>query len=789
MKRLAVLFTLLIVLSTQALADIESGLTGCWSFDEGDGLVVTDSAGSTDGTIVGEPSWNSDGYLSFDGEQYVTLNGISGQLPSDEMTISAWVCLDNLSGAKVIYNCNNWWEDGLFHFQTYNDHIEFAVWGYDALSVQGFTEANSWYHVAAVYSNSNSNSTIKLYINGEEAAVMAADQTLQVDLSKAACIAAWDNGTEIERMFSGDMDELRVYNRMLSDVDIAELYDSDGDGVRNIDDPFPYDPEDDVDGDSIGGDVDNCPLTFNPRQDDTDGDGIGNACDEYPNDPDNDIDGDGISGDIDNCPYTHNPRQDDADGDGIGDTCDDDSDNDGVIDNNDNCPATANSDQLDTDGDGIGDVCDVYPNDPDNDIDGDGISGDIDNCPYTYNPGQEDADGDGIGDACEGIEYIVDHNADNPDRDFDSIQTAIDFAQDGQVVTVMPGTYYENININGKKIKLQSSDPKDPETIVTTIINGSRAGSVITCNSGESSNTVISGFVITNGEAIRGGGLRISSSSPTISNCVISKNYAIGESKGYVTSPLTSLWGGNSYGGGIYISYSYSKLVNCTISYNVAKGGDGGYKDDSNGGGGGNGYAGGIYNLGYSAELSNCIIRYNEATGGNGGDGTGSTALRGGDGGNGHGGGLYNTSYALQLNECEIEENTTFGGEGGVRSSPGVSIIYDGDDGNSRGGGIYNISSVSWTIDHCTISNNTANSGVGGGIYNVNNPLVITACEFYANSPQAIYNTYTDGGNNILTSYDIPPIPVIVTDYFGDSDGDGDVDMEDFAAFAANWLK
>ncbi|MEM9566311.1 MAG: lamin tail domain-containing protein, partial [Actinomycetota bacterium] len=68
-----------------------------------------------------------------------------------------------------------------------------------------------------------------------------------------------------------------------------------------------------------------------------------------------DLDGDGITNDVDNCPTDPNADQADGDGDGIGDVCDadgddgplGDADGDGVANTADNCPADANADQAD----------------------------------------------------------------------------------------------------------------------------------------------------------------------------------------------------------------------------------------------------------------------------------------------------------------------------------------------------------------------------------------------------------------------------------------------------------
>ncbi|UCD16548.1 MAG: VCBS repeat-containing protein [Candidatus Zixiibacteriota bacterium] len=83
-----------------------------------------------------------------------------------------------------------------------------------------------------------------------------------------------------------------------------------------------------------------------------------------------DSDGDGYDNTVDNCPIVYNPGQEDADLDGVGDSCDacTDTDNDGFGNPgfpyntcaDDNCPDDYNPGQADNDGDGLGDVCDNF---------------------------------------------------------------------------------------------------------------------------------------------------------------------------------------------------------------------------------------------------------------------------------------------------------------------------------------------------------------------------------------------------------------------------------------------
>ena len=180
--------------------------------------------------------------------------------------------------------------------------------------------------------------------------------------------------------------------------------DIDGDGVPNTSDRFPRNPfesrdtdrdgvgnntDDDDDGDGIDDDVE-ISLGTDPLKRDTDGDGVLDNADQAPLDPDVqfDSDKDGIDNAQDNCPVHYNPQQQNLDGDDRGDACDKDDDGDGVLDVNDAFPRDA-TETTDTDGDGIG-------NNSDDDDDGDGVLDTNDAFPEDETE-TVDTDGDGVG--------------------------------------------------------------------------------------------------------------------------------------------------------------------------------------------------------------------------------------------------------------------------------------------------------------------------------------------------------------------------------------------------------
>src|SRR6185437_6866003 len=115
---------------------------------------------------------------------------------------------------------------------------------------------------------------------------------------------------------------------------------------------------------------------------------------------------------------------------------------------------------------------------------------------------------------------VVAQNTIHVPSDQPTIQAAISAANTGDTVLVAPGTYSENINFSGKAITVTSSGGAS-----ATVIDGGHAGSVVTFATGEGPSSILNGFTIQNGTAnFEGGGIDISSASPTITNNVIQNN-------------------------------------------------------------------------------------------------------------------------------------------------------------------------------------------------------------------------------------------------------------------------
>jgi hypothetical protein len=278
-----------------------------------------------------------------------------------------------------------------------------------------------------------------------------------------------------------------------------------------------------------------------------------------------------------------------------------------------------------------------------------------------------DADGDGWFAQC-GPKDCNDRNPNikhgctwtlNVPGDYDTIQEAIDAANEGDTVMVADGTYYENISFKGKAITLRSKNGAG-----STIIDGNANGSVVSFVDNEDTDSVLDGFIIQNGSAGQGGGILCYKSSPRISNCIISHNLARQGGGIYCVGPVPStptITGctisdnttDNGSGGGIYCSSVDSlSISDCNISGNSALL----FRD-----------GGGFYSVITSSTITNTII-------------SGNVSAR-------HGGGIHILSSSLKLINCTVADNsaTVYGG-GIIYHASSLSVVNSIIWGNTVNG-------------------------------------------------------------------------------------------------------
>lgn len=223
-----------------------NGLESWWSFT---GNANDDSNNNNDGTVYGanltnDRFGNLNSAYAFDGiDDFISINDNSTLKPTNQITISAWVNIDENQTGNFRRIISKQYED-LQNFATYqlitgtnnstfkgtaglalrtgpgNSQIQTNIYSWSGDN--GVSLLNQWQHILGVYNGSQ----LKFYQNGILVSTVNFSGNLFYDTQNLLVGKGKEGetlpGTEI--FFKGKIDDIGIWNRALTEQEIDNLY-------------------------------------------------------------------------------------------------------------------------------------------------------------------------------------------------------------------------------------------------------------------------------------------------------------------------------------------------------------------------------------------------------------------------------------------------------------------------------------------------------------------------------------------------------------------------------------
>ena len=219
--------------SPAGVISIDDGEVGWWKFDEGSGDVAIDTsgygnAGDISGTTwLAEENCKSGACLSFDGatDDYV-ISEEALNLDASQ-TFSAWVNPNSISGLRGVITLHNHGTTANLGINTYSNKFSVSI-GYtdssreynEKLSNFSLT-VGEWTHIVLIFDSYNN--SVSFYVNGDFDKSWNLSKTVDLRPDKIL-VGQWASSYLEHYIFDGIIDDVRLYDRALSEDEVEELY-------------------------------------------------------------------------------------------------------------------------------------------------------------------------------------------------------------------------------------------------------------------------------------------------------------------------------------------------------------------------------------------------------------------------------------------------------------------------------------------------------------------------------------------------------------------------------------
>ncbi len=206
-----------------------TGPIGWWTLDETEGTSALDSGSlNNEGILMNGLNFSNDSVegrignaLHFDGVDDQVLVSDLSLLSGDDVTIAMWFNPDYNISAGTGRVDFTYWQTGGGHpnitklsgrisFRCYLNEYEEV---FKVSTTTGSWTAGTWYHIAGTYDGRK----LEIYVNG-----ILQSTLYQQGTQRPASGFYFGNGFSVP--FEGKIDDVRIYNRALSDQEVTDLY-------------------------------------------------------------------------------------------------------------------------------------------------------------------------------------------------------------------------------------------------------------------------------------------------------------------------------------------------------------------------------------------------------------------------------------------------------------------------------------------------------------------------------------------------------------------------------------
>jgi hypothetical protein len=237
-RRLIYLAFFILVLGIVLTSVAQAGLVAWWRFEEGSGGTAEDSSGNGNhGTLLGTPEWvlgpeGFGGALAFNPNRCTGVDcGIFDPTNgTGQFTIALWAFWDGTGTFQHFFSKSNGWgpDTMMFQVELWGAHTNPVSTDRVGISYEGSLDSsvpfsilpqNQWVHLAFTFDGINAT----VYLNGVDKEgpkpfSIGPNVNAMVELGYTSTRSGTAN-----RTFRGTLDEIRVYDRPLSDQDIQTV--------------------------------------------------------------------------------------------------------------------------------------------------------------------------------------------------------------------------------------------------------------------------------------------------------------------------------------------------------------------------------------------------------------------------------------------------------------------------------------------------------------------------------------------------------------------------------------